>query len=410
MLLSNIKTTNQRKYHGHTCREKTLAIDDLFSKYEEDKDTILKLMDQDPQLLIDLLWKDIGSPLAIDNQCRLKMGSGDPSSPFACVQCQNMRRLIDLRKARYSKNPIIMLPIECGKNIGHKLRIIESDLMNPSLSWHNEKCIIGDSFTIEIIITWKIAEIFRKNGMPHIPHIYTAFICGNKGYRIDNLTDSTKLNMIFQNNPDVPDNTFNSTVIRAIILQLLVIFTELKRINFSHEDISNSMIFKPDYVSYSYNGVPIQGPVTLQITNLDKASISHNEILYCTEEVELVLGIFSPPIVTQYVFSEENNNSTLFYKLTSSTINSYKRLQKSQNNRYLGSYNIYSCIIGLMKDPIFFNNMKNDEKLKNLWEVMWLSVEECNQVEAKLNEDVDQIIKGIWLRNDIIPFLWNILK
>jgi hypothetical protein len=62
-------------------------------------------------------------------------------------------------------------------------------------------------------------------------------------------------------------------VVRSIITQLLVILTELSSVNFSHGTPSiHAIIFTKDPISYKYDNVHVEGPLTVQITDMWNSS------------------------------------------------------------------------------------------------------------------------------------------
>jgi len=431
-----IKEENLNKYHNINCCDLTLGIDILLSSYKQDRDNILALLDTNPEVLIKTLWKPNG-PLGIDNSCLCRMGKGNKRSPFTCAQCKNMRRLIDFR-VNTIDTPF---KIECGNMTGKSLIINNISPISPHIEWNEEavmrshlytqqyknlslcgsgltvaKALSGDMFTMRTLITWIIMERFQSKGLPHIPTLYTAFMCNNEGYT---LSDVSTIGMFSNLEAITP------VIARGIILQLLVILTELSTMNFCHGNPSiKGLIFNKFPVSYKYNGVNVQSPITLQITDLWNSSISRKNIHYFPVNVKLSSYIqnnmFIPEIVTRPDCHPKNTCSNgadnTLYKLTTSTLNIYTAIRHMGFPLYVGSFDLYCFMVSLMSEKSFCDVVYADDELYHLWEMMWLP-EDLIHVEKYIQENhagmkhnsVD-IIRGSWLRCDILSYLWSLIK
>ena len=343
---------NKSKYHDINCCSATRGIDNLLESYREDRDIIIELIMTDPDKLIQSIWKPTG-PLAIDNECKCRMGEGDILTSFLCAQCRNIKRLTDFRVGGVEKP----FQIQCGKYTGTDLIVGMSEITTPFLSWdqssirraHNyylqhpnavlcgasvkrdTRCIVGDSFTIRTLILWTILRIFTDKGLPHSPVLHTAFICHNVGYSLyndltigsidrlhekDEFFDDVKINQsrngysslepaiqklsLFPtrqlNTTSLPtyqiERKMKSEVTRSIFIQLLVILKELQQINFSHGTPSiHGLIFDKEPVSYIYDDVHITGPFTLQITDLWNASATLANVHYYPKNIKTTFSL-----------------------------------------------------------------------------------------------------------------------
>jgi len=518
MVETNDNTPN--KYHDLECCEWTRGIDTLLFRYKQDREEITSLILNDPNKLIDTIWKSDG-PLAIDNECRCQMGNGENRSPFACAQCKNLRRLIDFRLGGIERP----FQIECGDAAGKNLVVASSEIIDPFLLWdedsarrarvyvqqyhnaticgtpsiNNLRCITGDSFTIRTLILWMIHRIFTEKGLPHVPLMHTAFICRGVGYSLYDLPTigtltalhsieayhaldpTTKINTI-QRGPMTPRSMVSqssiasvksqhfaftplkNTITRTIIVQLLVTLLELSKINFSHGTPSiHAIIFNKDPVSYSYDGVHVAGPITLQITDLWNSSATFNDVHYFPKNIRSTMhlerGMFVPEISTKTVsmahcydvgaidvttpvvcpatlttcpdantYALCKPQSTTLYRLTNSTIDIYNAMRHIGFPLYVGSFDLYCFMVSLMCDKSFFDSVTQDDRLYRLWSMMWL-IEDLPTVERMIRDvhDVEargdtvpnnrvasniaiDIIRGRWLRCDIVKYLWSLIK
>lgn len=467
------------KYHDFECCDWTRGIDALLARYRKDREEVTGLILNNPNVLINTIWKPQG-PLAIDNDCLCRMGSGERRTPFACAQCKNMRRLIDFRLGGIERP----FQIECGDTAGKNLIVSRMDVATPFLMWDydsarraqyyvqqyhnlticgtpsipNLRCITGDPFTIRTLIMWMIAKRFAERGLPHIPTLRTAFICSGVGYslydvpsigtipelhKIEAYHDSGVKSMKSQQFAYMP---LKSEIARTIIIQLLVTLLELSNINFSHGTPSiHGLIFDKSPVSYMYDGVHVNGPLTLQISDLWNASATFNSIHFFPKNIKSSMYIeqnmFVPEIATRTVSMAHcqeavdipagvcDPKSTTLYRLTNSTLDIYNAMRHIGFPLYVGSFDFYCFMISLMCDKSFFYAVTHDEKLYRLWSMMWLA-EDLPRIESMIKEAHEteihnepwqtparsvsnvaiNIIRGAWLRCDIVKYIWSLVK
>lgn len=499
--------SDEHKYHDIECCEWTRGVDSLLELYERDRDEIIDLMENNPNVLIETIWK-INGPLAIDNECKCKMGSGNRRSPFSCAQCKNLRRLINFKFGGVET----IFRIECSNNIGEKLIVSETKISIPFLEWDDistlraqvyvnqyknlslcgtsiskdMRCITGDPFTIKTLIMWIVMETFMRKDLPHYHMLYTSFICNNKGYSLYGMKNILSMNNlhkidIYHNISTEPNkivakeekisivqnsvlplsrmtNTIKSSmkfsIVRTIITQLLVILLELSSINFSHGNPSiNGLLLSEDPVSYLYDEFHVKGEITVHIADMSNSSATFGNNHYFPKNINSMMYIennmFIPEIDMKEVsmaYCHENGisgvndnivcpsdiktcpNSTTFnlcqkqnvmlYRLTNSTIDIYTAMRHIGFPLYVGSFDFYCFMVALMCDKLFFEAVIGDEKLYRLWSMMWLA-EDIGNVEQSMrkfhdmevaNSEVVDIVRGKWLRCDIVPYMWTLIK
>lgn len=515
--LIETKEVTPNKYHDFECCEWTRGIDTLLFRYKQDREEITSLILNDPDKLIQTIWKADG-PLAIDNECRCQMGNGENRSPFACAQCKNLRRLIDFRLGGVERP----FQIECGDAAGKNLIVASSDINSPFINWDDEsarkakvyvqqyhnlticgtpainnmRCITGDTFTTRTLILWMIYRLFSEKGLPHVPLMHTAFICRGVGYSlydmptIGTLTALHSIEGYHDINPTitkVPSPNFvqpntgqpmvasmksrhfaftplKSSIARTIIMQLLVTLLELSKVNFSHGTPSiHGLIFNKDPVSYAYDGVHVEGPITLQISDLWNSSATFNNVHYFPKSIKssmyLERGMFVPEIATKTIAMAHCHDigaldesvpvvcpttittcpdantyalckpkSTTLYRLTNSTIDIYNAMRHIGFPLYVGSFDFYCFMVSLMCDKSFYDAITHDDRLYRLWSMMWLiedlpnierMIKDVHDVEARGDSPsnnrasstiVINIIRGAWLRCDIVKYIWSLIK
>ena len=384
------------------------------------------------------------------------------------------------------------------------------------------RCITGDTFTTRTIILWMIHKLFSEQGLPHVPTMHTAFVCRGIGYSLYDMPTIGTLaslhsiedyheissSMKTSHHGNVVNPRFNysssgdlqsereydegglihlteftpttqsdprsqhsalaplkSSVARTIIVQLLVTLLELSKVNFSHGTPSiHGLIFNKDAVSYAYDGVHVEGPITLQISDLWNSSATFNNVHYFPKNVKssmyLERGMFVPEISTKTVsmahchdsgitsFNSDVNDpivcpttvntcpdatsysvckpkSTTLYRLTNSTLDIYNAMRHIGFPLYVGSFDFYCFMVSLMCDRAFYSAVAHDDRLYRLWSMMWL-IEDLPNVERMIKDVHDaevigtnpradsntviNIIRGSWLRCDIIKYVWSLIK
>lgn len=398
------------RHHDIECCEWTRGVDNLMARYKQDKDEIINYIESDPEKLLKIIWKQEG-PLAIDNSCMCKMGKGDLRSPFSCAQCKNLKRLVDFKLGAIER-PFL---IECGQLSGKKMMVSDYEVSEPFLSWNDDaaatakiysqkhsdliacgsssidnlKCITGDTFTTRTLIMWMIENMFSVKGLPHYFKLYTAFICKDIGYSlydVPTIGGLSELHKISEYHNIDKSTTVKSqhtaypplkpTITRSIILQLLVILNELSSINFSHGTPSNyALIFNKEPISYMYDNVHIEGPVTLMLTDMWNSSATFNGVHYFSKNTKSVMqlekSVFVPEIMTKQVTLaycegmklDDNQgmicpssvdtcpdkftyqvcapNDVMVYRLTQTTMEIYRAMRHIGFPLYVGSFDFY---------------------------------------------------------------------
>jgi hypothetical protein len=258
-----------------------------------------------------------------------------------------------------------------------------------------------------------------------------------------------------------------TSIARTIIIQLLVTLSELSTINFSHGTPSiHAILFTKDPISYMYNGVHVEGPITLKIGDMWNSSATFGKIHYFPKNIKSSMYIernmFVPEIATKTVSMahcydvgaiQDNNNNTpivcpatittcpdattynlcksrnvTLYRLTNSTLEIYSAMRHIGFPLYVGSFDFYCFMVSLMCDKSFYDAVIKDDKLYRLWSMMWLIddlpnierlIKETHDIEARgetptsnraASNAVINIIRGAWLRCDITRFLWSLIK
>lgn len=424
----------KNRYHDHGFCDINRGIDKLIDKYKHDRDIVTNLIANDPNKLIATVWQHDG-PLAIDNECRCRMGEGDRRSSYSCSQCKNLGRVKDFRsdQAHFS--------IGCGNHVGKTLIVSTAEVCKPMLNWdhdayeksmayvnqyqklatcgttisNNIGSISGDQFTIRALLMWMLQKKFMEKGLPHMLNLYTAFICNNKGYSITDRPD-------FINIDDLDKNGYLTvSTVRSIIQQLLVSLLELQTVNFSHGNAgAHALVFMNEPVSYRYDKLHVEGTVTLKIVDLWQSSATFSNVHYFSKDIKNEMhvhkSVFVPEIENTTCKGNYCKTETIsVYRLTDSTIDIYCAIRHQGTPLFVGSFDFYCFMVSLMTNKTFNHLVKGDVKLNNLWKEMF-NAEDLLYVEERIaqyyysdNEVAIDIIRGVWLRCDIVKHLFSIL-
>lgn len=451
----------------NTCND-TLGADFTFHRYEKDKAQVLDLVYHHPDILVSTLWQPDG-PLAIDTNCLCKMGAGDIRSKFSCIQCKTLSRLIDFRLG-YTEEPFL---VQCGHYTGRKLAMANSFTSGPYIRWNTTaphlyqlytskyrksiqcgtpylpdlQAIEADPFTIRTIILWTIYDLFKEHSLPHCPKLYTAFICGSNAYSLYDVPTIGSFSKLLQT------YTIDKKLIKGLILQLLVIATELRKIHFSHGMPSiNSMTFDKTTISYLYNGVKIVSPVTMKLADMWHSSAVINGVHYFSPDIKSEIyserSMYIPEIQTMnlptaYCAAYNSdlpcpstkecgkinslctvNDSETYYRLSENNMETYNAIRHMGFPIYSGSFDLYCWIVSLMLNNEVFTTVINDPYLNRIWMSMWTR-QDMDLIHTRLAEiharnlDSKQlnnpniildIVSGVWMKCDIIDSLWKVIK
>jgi hypothetical protein len=425
------------KYHSLDCCDSNRGIDKLFNNYQKDTDSIYNLVINDPNKLIEILWTQ-ESPFCIDINCRCCMGDGDRRSAFSCSQCKNISKIKDLRKSE------LTFEVQCGINIGKQIIILPYKISNLFICYDNknseiyksymlQKCncdiamdlkfIRSDPFTNRILLMSVITKIFKNKKLPHTMNLYTAFICGNKGYSmLENPTIGSldHLHKIPEYHTKDLCSPLLYKITKTIITQLVIALNELSHINFSHGNPSiESLVFGTENVSYKYDEVNVSGDITLKIVNFWKSSATFSNTRYFSGDIKTELYLENNILVPKMQTMMIDNNK--YYKIGHNNINMLIAMNNSGIPIFLGSFDLYCFFVSLMCDQSFYISVIKNKDLYSLWKSIWLE-DDLDKITKLicghhyLDEPVNNfnttinIISEFWLRCDVIKFLLVLIK
>jgi hypothetical protein len=238
--------------------EKTRCIDLMLEQFSEDRNKILKMLKENPDLLVKKLWSN-ESPICKDESCLFQMGktlslsvddilekhanSCDSLANFyICPQCKNMKRIIDLTGGKRTKSDEPFM-LECGEKAGMSLYYDEKNISRLYLDKEKEpdsvkkaykiktikklarcssaSCALpskaagekllekyakidylgSDKFTNNMLINWYLNSELKKMKITNIIDMFISFICNDNGYNVYEYLDIGNVTS-FQNFPE----------------------------------------------------------------------------------------------------------------------------------------------------------------------------------------------------------------
>ena len=483
----------------------TRNVDSTLSLFCSQRNDIVRLLIEDPDELFDRLWSS-NSLVGIDKKCMYQMGSPFPKKVedkinnrkdfnlltrrlFCCPSCNIMRRLYDSERF----GPDSTFKLECGRDQG-KMFIVKSvpitvlqtkislnphkylDLIlreeynmkkcEPHIDSSKDSTFMGlDSFTTQLLVTWYVDSILSEKRLHHVNKIYNAFVCGNKGYMLEETPDIGNIFMFSKNSPfsetreiseikhtpyiksmDGPLVVMKSSTIINILKQLLSTLHLLHQSNFTIGGVdTDSLVFYSERSIYNLDGVNVNCDFTVKLNNLENAGItvkeSNNRQIRLYHQSDLADSLidavpFKPMIKTASIKSETTKISTTcpsnycdldqayyVYKIGSKLDKKHSLLYLYMQNLgiplYQSSFDIYCFIIMLMSNFSFYVGVSEDPIIFNIWKSMWIP-SEFEDINVKIREfhSNDKISKNeiftflldFSLRCDVNNLLWESIK
>jgi hypothetical protein len=471
----------------------------MLEQFKKDRNYIVNLLDIDINRLIMELWSptspicldnkclfNMGNSLrekSLEDRIEGNIVVNEGFINFyTCPQCKNMNRLIDYAKTQIGQ-PFY---IECGSSVGQQLVVTETEisklfilkespptavaraLKNPYITglskcssgcnegnvcnvknYGNVNYIGSDPYTNNLLINWFLSAKLSELGIPNVIKMHIGFVCNSNGYSLYEYPDIGRLRHLqeypeYLENKERPSPTakaddkvpISKTVVKCIIMQLFAVLHSMRKYDFSHGGPSSrSVLFKKEPCNYIYDGVHVQGPLTLKLCDLYQSGITiGNSRLYnksVIAEEELLKKPFQPIIDTVSVtpFSYDRNKEAskiTIYRLRDPSIHIQETLLFMYIKHlglpiYQSSFDAYGFMITLMADRSFYTAVMNEDFMYLLWRGMWLP-EEFEIVQDKIQKlhnspdpvtRVDKVLRflaGFGLRCDMIEHGWNMIK
>lgn len=382
-------------------------IDKLLGYYQSTMNMILKELIKNPINAVNNIWKGI-KYLHIDDSCDCQMGCRNVRSNYSCYQCKQMKRFINLRDRSLS------FTIVYGKRLGDRMRLVEQQSVLPEMNTYTtiSNVISIDTFTLTIVNSLYIEDLFKRKGLPNISRIYSAFICGSNGYY---LTDDIK-QMSLKELVIGPPHHSHCTTVKSLILQLAIMLKELNEIKYASKSPLTSIIIVDEPISYKYGSISVQAGFSIKLRNLSEVSlqisgyrlISHHKTQQTFHVAELFDG--GPKI------------SNGLYKVTVDNNSSLHREREYGRSPINTSYEFYCLMTYIMLHEAIFATIKQDKILNSIWVSMWRSGDLLiveRRMRSMIGREgssidyqniIDHIIDGIELNAEVTDLIINVFK
>lgn len=426
---SNKSDSYSLSHHNTSSCFNNKAFKDMLDIWETEKDKLYHLIEKDSYSLINNLWSK-NSIILYDDQCKVNMGLGNIDSEYSCSACRRFKRFVRLNKNLIQhfeihgkefnnyclvKRSIFNLNLKedlaSKRRLDYYLTTYPQILLCGTSKLENTKIISGDAFTINHIVHVGLEKLFETQNMPHIVPIYTSFACGVNGYNLINSKgDITSLITSKQYRDSENPNILSRNIVYSILKQLIIMYKELKKVNFSHGDpIVECLEFNPSPVSYKYENISVVGEITLKLKNveLSSATFGNNHYYHESQHCKLWVntGMFAPKINL-----DNNDNGAPYYTFGNDDYGVIYSLKHIGFPIFVGSIDLYTFIIGLMQIYEFHYAVFSDPKCKDLWDAMWIDENdsECvlNLIKTTMSHPYD-ILKNIKLKCDLTNVLYN---
>ena len=407
-------------YRDILCCNNNRNIDSALTKYEKERDHIIKTLSRNHAELVNKIWTDDGF-LSNDSRCMCHAGKHKKYTAYTCPPCVNLGRLIDYDEDKIGK-PFL---IECGDKVGSSFILIsfpvgttslvidESDKTRAQnfLQEHKDmlKCgsqelseltfVKNDIFTNNILVWWIVDKIFQRKGLPYTLPLHTAFICRQKGFLLSN--SPTIGNFKQLQAKSINNNWDKRDVCNSICKQLGVILDILHSHYFSHGNPhSDMLLFSDDPIEHDYDNITVSSDFTMHLVDFTYSSITNENIrLYPKTESSNVL--FNHCIINIDI------KDGMYYLSNKSDV-LFNYIRHAGLPIYSSSFDFYCFIISLMLDDYFYYTIKEDSIMNKAWESIWydtdLSIIETRikKMKKKDNPDIARMLGGLWLQCDVV--------
>lgn len=330
----------------------------ILEEYHKQKTLILDYLYTQPDELVKHIWHDM---LTIDHDCRVKINQGDLDSEFICINCKNMQLFI-------IDNPIgEPFKVLTGDLTDQSMIITETKVTVPQLQWINKNTIKGDQFTMKILLTWYMEDLFVKLGIPSIL-LYCAFICHDSGFLLYKVPTVNNELCTFEKLLDTLDEEILIKHIDGLMMQFIVIFDILKNNNvcLGQPNITSFLVSdKP--CDYEYKNHTVKCDYTVYLSNLSGSHVKINNI----------------------EFSSKTSNQLMIDKFANKLCQLKKDCYKINNydcnlkHKYPASLDFYLFLSSLLETPYVYHIMKSNENAFNMWKKCWCNYDD---VMGKLKE------------------------
>lgn len=331
-----------------------IETDVLLVEYNKNKQYIIKLIENDPKKLATMIWKTLTN----DKYCTVNMNKDNVTQQDAecdivsCIHCDNLLEYVgdDL----YDLFTIVE---------GEHAMITTTDVRNAYLRMVTNNKVKGDNFTVKILVTFYIEHLFKNAKIPHGLNMITSYICHHVGYSLYSMPTVHNELFALSSLVDTLDDVKLNDIMYGIMIQIIVIFHELHKVQFSCGNPSmNAFLFSDTPCKYEYDGFLIECDYTMVLSDLSKSSMVVNNVLYfpeCNKMNSVINNNF-----VNHGHTVKDKKYVVHEYLLDGVMNYTKYMLPS-------SIDFYLTMLSLADDPIVYDIIMKNEKCRKVWDLMW---------------------------------------
>jgi hypothetical protein len=204
-------------------------------------------------------------------------------------------------------------------------------------------------------------------------------------------------------------SALKAEVAETILLQLMACLKILEGIGYAHgEPCARSLLFHHEPCSYRLGGALVSGPLTLQLCNYYRSSLTTGDVRLAAESKPLdALSARWRSLLGDTKRRKRNRRELIFLL----------QLRHLDLPLMRGGLDLYCFMVSLMGCSPFYLAVQGDERLLSLWKALWSSEQERGLVEQRLSqyaspegiemEDIPSVLDGLSLGEDALARLWN---
>jgi hypothetical protein len=230
-----------------------IETDILLVEYNKNKNYIIKLIENDPKKLVNMIWKTLTN----DKYCTVNMNKNNltnntETDVVSCIHCDNLLEYVgeDLYDLFLIDNNTMM--------------ITSVEVRNAYLRLVTNNKVKGDNFTVKILVTFYVEHLFKNAKIPHGLNMITSYICNHVGYSLYHMPTVNGELFALSSLVDTLDKNKLNNIMYGIMIQIIVIFHELQKIKYSSGNPSiNAFLFSDTVCKYEYDGFLIECDYTM---------------------------------------------------------------------------------------------------------------------------------------------------
>ena len=271
----------------------TLSADSIFAQYQRGLKLLVDTVDNCP----DLLPIELPKIFPVDLYCQCQLGM-QPRSAVSCMNCTQIRRLMDYRYIA----PDTGFAITTGKHMGKEVVAEEYEKVACSITIAG-KLVVLDRFTLCNLIHCYLYQKLLSVGFHTILPCYTAFICATNGYKIVRTSEP------------IADVMVDDLSCQQVLKQIATTLHYLTYVNFHRRNPRASdwrVIRQP--IAYTYKGVSINAPFRVVLADFYDSTIRVGERWYVDHQAQVGLVGRNRPL---------QNITTDIFRLTPSTVDEF---------------------------------------------------------------------------------------